>query len=66
MLSDYKTTRSDDGDLTIYDGAIKNSVTRSATLALDHALDHAKTWLDGLDCRPVAPKTDLASLRNRL
>ncbi len=64
--NDHKTTRSDDGDLTIHDDAIKNSVTRSATLALDHALDHAKTWLDRLDSRPVAPETDLATLRNRL
>jgi glutamate/tyrosine decarboxylase-like PLP-dependent enzyme len=66
MLSDRKTTESDDGDLTIYDGPIKNNVARSATLALDHALDHAKNWLERLDSRPVAPRTDLASLRDRL
>ena len=50
-----KTTKSDDAGLSVYDGAIKNSVAPSATLALEHA----KTWLDGLDRRPVGPETDL-------
>ncbi len=58
--------RSDDAGLAIYDEAINRGVAPSATLALDHALDHAKTWLDGLDRRPVSPEIDLASLRDRL
>lgn len=61
-----KTIRSDDVGQYIYDGPTKNSVAPSATLALEHALDHAKTWLNRLDSRPVCPTTDLASLRNRL